>query len=66
MEVSMLSCDANWFCLTGSETALVNPGVHVCALILKLLKLKGGVLDLVLEVLDLVEVGSDGIIKCLG
>ena len=52
--------------LTGSEAPLVNPGVHVCALILKLLKLKGGVLDLVLEILDLVEVRSDGIIECLG
>lgn len=52
--------------LTSSETALVNPGVHVCALILELLKLIGGVLDLVLEIVDLLEVGSDGIIEGLG
>ena len=33
---------------TSSETALVDPGVHVCALILELLKLIGGVFELVL------------------
>ena len=51
--------------LTSPETALVNPGVHVCALILELLKLIVGVLDLILEILNLIEVGSDGIIECL-
>lgn len=52
--------------LTSSEAALVNPGVHVCALILELLKLIAGVLDLVLEVFNLIEVGSDGIVEGLG
>ena len=52
--------------LTSPETALVNPGVHVGALILELLKLIGGVLDLVLEILNLIEVWSDGIIESLG
>ena len=33
--------------LTSSETALVDPGVHVCALILELLKLICGVFELV-------------------
>ena len=51
--------------LTSSETALINPGVHVCALILELLKLVGGVFDLVLEVLNLIKIGSDGIIEGL-
>ena len=49
--------------LTSSEAALINPGVHVCALILELLKLIGGVLDFIFEILDLVEIGSDGIIE---
>ena len=52
--------------LTSSEAALVNPGMHVCALILELLKLIGGVLDFVLEILDLIDIGSDGIVECLG
>lgn len=52
--------------LTGSETALVDPGMHVCALILELLKLVGGVLEFVLEVVDLIEIGSDGIVEGLG
>ena len=52
--------------LTSSETALVNPGVHVRALILELLKLIGGVLDLVLEILDLIKVGSNGIVESFG
>ena len=49
--------------LTSSEAALINPGMHVCALILELLKLIGGVLDFILEILDLVEIGSDSIIE---
>ena len=52
--------------LTGSEAALVNPGMHVGALILELLKLIVGVFDFVLEILDLVDIGSNGIIECLG
>ncbi len=40
--------------LTSSETAFVDPGVHVCALVLELLKLVGGVLELVLEIVDLI------------
>ena len=54
------------FALTGSETALVNPGMHVCALILERLELIGGFLDLVFEILDLIYVGSEGIIEGLG
>lgn len=52
--------------LTGSKAALVNPGMHVCALILELLKLIGGFFDLDLEIFDLIQVWSDSIIECLG
>ena len=63
----MLSCDGQLVRgLTSSETALVDPGVHVGALIFELLKLIGGVFELVLEVVDLIEVGSDGIVEGLG
>ena len=58
-----------WY-LTCSETAFVDPGVHIGALILELLKLIGGVLKLgrrvfqfQLEILDLVLIRSDGIIE---
>ena len=52
--------------LTGSETALVNPGMHVCALILERLELIVPFLELVFELLDLIYVGSQGIIEGLG
>ena len=52
--------------LTSSETALVDPGMHVGALILELLKLISGVLELVLEVVDLVDIRSDGLVEGLG
>ena len=66
MEVSRLRGDSIVVRLTGSEAALVDPGVHVCALILELLELISGVLDFILEILDLIEVGSDGVVEGLG
>ena len=66
MRVSILVVISAGFQLTSSETALVNPGMHICALILELLKLIGGLLDLVLKMLDLIQIGSDGIVESFG
>jgi len=51
---------------TCSEPALVNPCVHVFALVLELAELVLRIFELVLEVLDLVLKGSDGFIECFG
>ena len=59
--------ERTWFSrLTRSEAALVDPGVHICALILKLLEVIVVVLEFVLEVFNLILIGSDGIIEGLG
>lgn len=48
---------------TCSEAALVDPGVHVCALVFELVELVLRILHFVLEVVDLVLVRSDCIIE---
>lgn len=50
---------------TCSEAALVDPGVHVCALVFELGELVLRIFELVLEVLDLVLEGSDGLVEGL-
>lgn len=49
--------------LTGTETALVDPGVHVRALVFKGLDVKVFFFELGLQAVDLVFVGLDGVVK---
>lgn len=48
--------------LTSSKSALVNPGVHVCAFVLELLDLQCGIFELVTELFDPIMVGFDGFV----
>lgn len=50
--------------LTCSETSLVNPRMHIGSLILEMLQLQLLVINLGLKKLNLVLVGSDGIVEC--
>lgn len=51
---------------TCSESALVNPSMHVRTLILQLSQLVLRILELVLQILDLILEGSDGIVERFG
>ena len=49
--------------LTSSQTSLVNPSMHVGALVLELLDLTIGVFDLIFQDFNLVKVWSDGVVE---
>lgn len=51
--------------LTGSQSTLVNPGMHVCALLFQLLHLQRHIVELIAQIVDLVEVRPDRIVESL-
>jgi len=66
LNISRSSCGIKLVRHTCSEPSLVNPRMHVCALVLELLELVVCVLNFHLEIFDLVLVWSDRIIERLG
>ena len=54
------------FARTCSESAFVDPGMHVLALIFKLANLILRIFELILEILELILEGSDSVVEGLG
>lgn len=51
--------------VTSSKTSLIDPGMHICALIFQLLQLQRQILDFILQGLNLVNIRLDGFVKGL-